>query len=101
MGVCDVCHVYSHFPPSRKVYRLRNSANKTEAACVDLRSTNKYLYGAKALDQLVREYNDNIPTRNLHFLMGTMASHPRTFIIIGLLRSGFDPQELARQGHLF
>ena len=61
----------------------------------------KHRYGAKALDQLVREYNDNIPTRNLHFLMGTMASHPRTFIIIGLLHSGFDPQELARQGHLF
>jgi len=27
--------------------------------------------------------------------------HPRTFIIIGLLRSGFDPQELAKQGSLF
>jgi hypothetical protein len=61
----------------------------------------RHRYGAQALDQLVREYNDNIPTRNLHFLMGTMASHPRTFIVIGLLRSGFDPQELARQQQLF
>lgn len=61
----------------------------------------KHRYGAQALDHLVREYNDNIPKRNLHFLMGTMASHARTFIIIGLLRSGFDPQGLARQQQLF
>lgn len=33
--------------------------------------------------------------------MGTMAAHPRTIIIIGQLRSGFDPQELAKQGSLF
>ena len=43
----------------------------------------------------------NIPKRNLHFLMLTMASHMRTFIVIGLLRSPFDPQELARQQQLF
>jgi len=30
-----------------------------------------------------------------------MLAHPRTIIIIGLLRSGFDPQELAKQGSLF
>jgi len=58
-------------------------------------------YGALALDQLTREYGENIPKRNLHFLMGTMASHMRTFIVIGLLRSTFDPQELAKQGQLF
>jgi hypothetical protein len=39
--------------------------------------------------------------RNMKRRLGPMASHPRTFIIIGLLRSGFDPQELARQGGLF
>ena len=61
----------------------------------------KQRYGAKALDHLAREYGEHIPTRNLHFLMGTMASHMRTFIIIRLLRSAFDPQELARQGELF
>jgi hypothetical protein len=38
-------------------------------------------------------------TRVLGF--GTMAAHPRTFIVIGLLRSGVDPEELARQGELF
>jgi hypothetical protein len=29
-----------------------------------------------------------------------MAAHPRTFIVIGLLRSGLDPAELAKQGTL-
>jgi len=33
-------------------------------------------------------------------IMGTMAAHPLTFIIIGLLRSTLDPDELARQGTL-
>ena len=46
-------------------------------------------------------YQENIPTRNLHFIMGTMASHPKTFIIIGMLRSGVDPEELSRQGEMF
>jgi len=44
---------------------------------------------------------EHIPTRNLHFLMGTMASHMRTFIVIGLLRFGLDPAELAKQSDLF
>jgi hypothetical protein len=33
--------------------------------------------------------------------MGTVAANPRTFIVIGLLRSGLDPAELAKQGALF
>ena len=46
-------------------------------------------------------YGEKIPGQNLHFIMGTMAAHPRTFIVIGLLRAGLDPQELAKQGSLF
>ena len=46
-------------------------------------------------------FQENIPTRNLHFIMGTMASHQKTFIVIGLLRSGVDPEELSRQRELF
>jgi hypothetical protein len=61
----------------------------------------KRRYAAQALDKLVGEYGENIPKRNLHFIMGTMAAHPRTFIVIGLLRSGFDPAELAKQSDLF
>jgi hypothetical protein len=61
----------------------------------------KRRYGDAALDHLTRMYGEMIPARNLHLVMGTMLAHPRTFIVIGLLRSGLDPQELAKQGSLF
>ncbi len=61
----------------------------------------KRRYAGKALEHLTRMYGETIPTRNLHFIMGTMAAHPRTFIVIGLLRSGLDPAELAKQSDLF
>jgi hypothetical protein len=61
----------------------------------------KRRYADQALEQLVRMYGETIPARNLHFIMGTMAAHPRTFIVIGLLRSGLDPAELAKQSDLF
>jgi len=61
----------------------------------------KRRYGADALDHLSRMYGETIPASNRHFIMGTMAAHPRTFIVIGLLRSALDPQELAKQGSLF
>lgn len=58
-------------------------------------------YGADARRVLEQEYGENIPARNPHFILGTMKQHPRTFIIIGILRSSFDPAELAKQGGLF
>lgn len=58
-------------------------------------------YGDAALDHLTRMYGETIPARNLHLVMGTMLAHPRTFIVIGLLRSGLDPQELAKRQSLF
>lgn len=58
----------------------------------------KRSYGDAALDHLKRMYGKTIPAGNLHLIMGTMAAHPRAFIIIGLLRSTLDPDELARQG---
>lgn len=61
----------------------------------------KRRYGTDALDHLKRMYGETIPAGNLHLIMGTMLAHPRTFIIIGLLRSGLDPTELAKQGKLF
>jgi hypothetical protein len=61
----------------------------------------KRRYGVDALDHLKRMYGETIPARNLHLIMGTMLAHPRTFISIGLLRSGLDPAELAKQGKLF
>jgi hypothetical protein len=61
----------------------------------------KRRYGEAALDHLKRMYGETIPARNLHFIMGTMVAHPRTFIVIGLLRSALDPAELGKQGKLF
>ncbi len=58
-------------------------------------------YGNDVLKMLEQEYQKNIPARNLHFVMGTMAAHPQTFIMIGLLRTGLDPEELNMQGELF
>ena len=60
-------------------------------------------YGSreKALHMVAQEYGENIPTRNLHFIMGNMAKRQWQFFVIGLLRSGLDPQEVAKQGSLF
>ena len=62
---------------------------------------NHYKTEDKALEMMIQEYQTNIPSRNLHFIMGTMKAHPQTFILIGLLRTGLDPQELDKQGELF
>jgi hypothetical protein len=60
-------------------------------------------YGSrdKALAMMAQEYGENIPKRNLHFIMGNMAKRQWQFIVIGLLRSGLDPEELAKQHSLF
>lgn len=50
---------------------------------------------------MTNEYGANIPTRNLHFIMGNMAKRPWQFIVSGLLRSGLNPAELVRQRALF
>lgn len=60
----------------------------------------RYGTRAEALRMLAEEYGERIPTRHPHFIMGTMKLHPRTFIVIGLLRTGVDPGELAKQGSL-
>lgn len=61
----------------------------------------KRRYGDDCMEHMRRMYGNELPARNLHLIMGTMLAHPRTFIIIGLLRSGLDPEELNRQGALF
>ena len=50
---------------------------------------------------VVQKYGENIPSRNLHFIMRNMAMRPWQFIVISLLRSGLDPDQLARQRVLF
>lgn len=61
----------------------------------------KYKTEEETLAKMRQAFQENIPTRNLHFILGTMARHPQTFIMIGLLRSGVDPEELSRQRELF
>jgi hypothetical protein len=61
----------------------------------------RYKTEDEALKMMQQEYGQNIPQHNLHFIMGTMASHPRTFIVIGLLRSPLDPAEIVKQQQLF
>jgi hypothetical protein len=60
----------------------------------------RYRTGEDALRMLQQEYGQRIPNRHPHFIMGTMKLHPRTFILIGVLRTGVDPGELAKQGTL-
>lgn len=54
-------------------------------------------YGEEALSRLAEHYGEYIPTRNLHFILGTMKAHPTSFIIIGLLRSKVSPEQLDAQ----
>lgn len=63
----------------------------------------KRRYGTetKALEMLTQMYGENIPSRNLHLIMGTMQKRTYQFIVIGLLRSGIDPADLEKQGQLF
>ena len=55
----------------------------------------------EALKMMMQEYQERIPKRNLHFIMGTMMMHPKNFIVIGLLRSGLDPDQVSKQQELF
>jgi hypothetical protein len=68
--------------------------------CASTRSFGISRYRDQALNQLVRMYGEKIPTQYLHFIIGTMHAHPRTLIVIGLLRSGLDLAELAKQNGL-
>lgn len=57
--------------------------------------------GESALVRLREEYEEQIPRRHPHFILGTMKAHPHVFIVIGILRTGIDPADLDRQSALF
>ena len=61
----------------------------------------RYKTEEKALEMMQQEYGQNIPIRNLHFIMGTMKAHPQTFLVIGLLRTGIDIEMLDAQRDFF
>jgi hypothetical protein len=79
----------------------RHQIHDWEVQAAFINYKRRYKTETKALEMMQQEYQDNIPQYNLHFIMGTMASHPRTFIIIGLLRSPLDPVEVIKQQPLF
>lgn len=79
----------------------RHQIHDWEVQAAFMHYKSRYKTEAKALEMMTQEYQHNIPTRNLHFIMGTMKAHPQTFILIGLLRTGLDPEELDKQGKLF
>ena len=85
-------------------YRFTSAGNAHEYSIQDWEVQAAYLayqrqYGSKdqALVMLAQEYGENIPRDNPHFIMGTMKRRPHQFLLIGILRSQLDPQELAKQ----
>ena len=61
----------------------------------------RYKTEEETLAKMTQEYQQNIPNQNLHFIMGTMARHRRTFIMIGLLRTTVDIDAMDKQTELF
>lgn len=88
-----------HYTSAGHPHRHQIHDWEVQAAFISYR--HRYQTEDKALEMLQQEYGQNIPRGNLHFIMGTMASHPKTFIVIGLLRSRLDPQEVGKQQALF
>lgn len=87
-------------------YRFRSGNTKHDMTIHDWEVQAAYynfkrLYGQEALDKLNQQYQDTIPYRNLHFIMGTQLSRPKQFMIIGLLRFGGDIEAIAAQESLF
>lgn len=58
-------------------------------------------YGNEAMDRLIDAYGNEIPSCNLHLIMGNMQKRPWQFLIIGLLRPPMDPEEIKKQTELF
>ncbi len=46
-------------------------------------------------------WQETFVKQNLHLVMGTMLTHPRTFNIVGVLRSVADLDAFKTQGNLF
>lgn len=77
-----------------------NTLQDWEVQAAYLAYLKRYSTREEALRMLDQEYGERIPARHPHFIMGTMKMHPRTFILIGLLRSALDPTEIGKQGSL-
>jgi hypothetical protein len=58
-------------------------------------------YGDEASYRLKEMYQSVIPSKNPHFIMGTMKARPQSFIVIGILRPGEELELIERQPGLF
>jgi len=58
-------------------------------------------YGDEALPRMQEMWQEVFVKQNLHLVMGTLLAHPRTFSIIGVLRTTEDVEAFAAQGGLF
>jgi len=87
-------------------YKFTSNGNSHEYLIHDWEVQAAYInfqnrYGEGVLDKLTEQYGEIIPKHNLHFILGTMKARPTQFIIIGLLRSKFGPDDLNRQATMF
>lgn len=61
----------------------------------------KQQYGAEnVINHMEQRFGKELCLANLHFVMGTMHAHPKTFIVIGLLRSKIFPSDVLKQAAL-
>lgn len=58
-------------------------------------------YGDEALPRMQAMWQEQFVRQNLHLVMGTLLAHPRTFSIIGVLRTVEDIEAFEAQGNLF
>lgn len=89
-------------------YRFNSGGNKHEMQLHDWEVEATYhSYKAKygsaqgALDKMVEYFQTLAPTRNLHLIMGNMHKRPWQFIIIGVLRTTADLDQVDAQSVLF
>lgn len=88
---------YYKFTSGEKEFNRKIFDWEVQAAHVNY----KKRYGKIALDMLTKEYQDKIPNQNLHFLLGTALAHPRTFMIIGILRTTVDVPTIGSHRDIF
>lgn len=91
-------YVFSYvFRSDGKRHQMQLHDWEVQAAWINYRRK----YGEEAMDRLCNEYDKNIPSNNLHFIMGTIKNRPWQFMIIGLLRTSEDIEQLQAQQELF
>ncbi len=58
-------------------------------------------YDDEALPRMREMWQEKFTKQNLHLVMGTMLAHPRTFSVVGVLRTATNIDAFKMQGNLF